>query len=157
MATPQEIEERTTTYGRFLMGDDWSAIEADAVASFRPHLGTLVAALRCHSSVDVSFVWRSGPEWHVETEVTGDDGARVLLLRYLDGSPPHDPRRRRSRTLGFNSFRRSSGARNAEQVLDDRALVLRTPGGSVFHVARCSGRWKSPVAIPGRPASATQP
>jgi hypothetical protein len=39
-------------------------------------------------TIDVKHVWRSGEEWHVETEVTGDDGARMLLLRYLDGSPP---------------------------------------------------------------------
>jgi hypothetical protein len=89
MATPQEIEERTASYARSLMGDDWSAIEADSVASFRPHLGTLVAALPMPlRSIDVKHVWRSGPEWHVETEVKGDEGARVLLLRYLDGSPP---------------------------------------------------------------------
>jgi hypothetical protein len=89
MATPQEIEERTAAYARSLMGDDWSLIEADAAESFRPHLGTLVAALPMPlRSVDVKHIWRSGPEWHIETEVTGDEGARVLLLRYLDGSPP---------------------------------------------------------------------
>ena len=39
-------------------------------------------------SVDVLHVWRSGAEWHVETEVIGDDGTHTLMLRYLDGEPP---------------------------------------------------------------------
>jgi hypothetical protein len=89
MATPQEIGDRTAAYALSLTGDDWSALEADAAASFRPHLGTLVAALPMPvRSIDVKHIWRSGEEWHVETEVTGDEGARVLLLRYLDASPP---------------------------------------------------------------------
>jgi hypothetical protein len=89
MATPQEIGDRTVAYALSLMGDDWSEFESGATASFRPHLGALVAALPMPlRTIDVKHVWRSGEEWHVETEVTGDEGARVLLLRYLDGSPP---------------------------------------------------------------------
>ena len=82
MAIPNEIGER-------LESADWRMLEADAAEPFRHHVGTLVAALPAHvRSVDVKHVWRSGPEWHVEAEVTGDEGARLLLLRYLDASPP---------------------------------------------------------------------
>jgi hypothetical protein len=89
MATPQEIGDRTAMHVGSLTGDDWSDLEADAAASFRPHLGTLIAALPMPvRSIDVKHVWRSGDEWHVETEVIGDQGVRLLLLRYLDGSPP---------------------------------------------------------------------
>ncbi len=89
MATPQEIGEYTAAHASSLMRDDWSALEADASAPFRPHLGTLAAALPTPvRNVDVKHVWRSGPEWHVEAEVSGDEGARLLLLRYLDANPP---------------------------------------------------------------------
>ena len=82
MATSNEIGQR-------LLDADWSLLEAYAAEPFRSHVGTLVAALPAHAhSVDVKHVWRSGPEWHVEAEVTGDEGARLLLLRYLDASPP---------------------------------------------------------------------
>ena len=84
MATLHEIGELTLEDARSLTG-----AEAHAAEAFRPHVGTLAAALPARiRSVDVKHVWRSGPEWHVEAEVTGDEGVRLLLLRYLDATPP---------------------------------------------------------------------
>jgi hypothetical protein len=39
----------------------------------------------------------------------------------------------------------------------DHGLLVLGEGSTVFQVRRCSSRWKSPVAIPGGPASATHP
>jgi hypothetical protein len=84
VATPHEIGEHTLEHASSLAG-----AEAFAAEAFRPHVGALAAALPAQiRSVDVKHVWRSGPEWHVEAEVTGDEGAQLLLLRYLDASPP---------------------------------------------------------------------
>ena len=44
-----------------------------------------------------------------------------------------------------------------ERRCSTTAVSLFRHGSSVFHVARCSGRWKSPLAIAGSSASATQP
>ena len=89
MATPQEIGDWTVSHTREWMTDDLAALEAAAAGPFKTHLSTIVAALPSPlRSVDVKHVWRSGPEWHVEAEVIGDEGARMLLLRYLDGDTP---------------------------------------------------------------------
>ncbi len=68
------------------MDNDLAPLESAAAGAFKTHLSAIVAALPTPlRSVDVKHVWRSGTEWHVEAEVVGDEGARVLLLRYLDG------------------------------------------------------------------------
>ena len=69
-----------------VMRDDLAPLQRAAAGAFKTHLSTIVAALPMPiRSVDVKHVWRSGTEWHVEAEVVGDEEARVLLLRYLDG------------------------------------------------------------------------
>ena len=89
MATPADIGEWLEAHTRAVMNDDLAALEQAASGPFKTHLSTIVAALPMPlRSVDVKHVWRSGGEWHVEAEVVGDEGARMLLLRYLDGDTP---------------------------------------------------------------------
>jgi hypothetical protein len=86
VATPQQIGDWTVTYTSAVMENDLAPLQSAAFGAFKTHLSTIVAALPMPlRSVDVKHVWRSGLEWHVEAEVVGDDGARTLLLRYLDG------------------------------------------------------------------------
>ena len=57
------------------MQDDLAPLERAAAGAFKTHLGTIIAALPMPvRSVDVRHVWRSGAEWHVETEVDGRRG-----------------------------------------------------------------------------------
>jgi hypothetical protein len=89
MATNTQIAESTLEHALALSIANLSAFDGVATSPFREHLGTLSAALHMPvRSVDVRHVWRSGTEWHVETEVTGDEGTQTLMLRYLDGEPP---------------------------------------------------------------------
>ena len=86
MATPQQIGDWTVSCTRAVMDDNLGPLQSAAAGAFKTHLNTIVAALPMPlRSVDVKHVWRSGSEWHVEAEVVGDEGARMLLLRYLDG------------------------------------------------------------------------
>lgn len=90
MATPQQIGDWTVSYTSAVMENDLAPLQGAAAGAFKTHLETIVAALPMPlRSVDVKHVWRSGVEWHVEVEVTGDEGARTLLLRYLDGDTAH--------------------------------------------------------------------
>lgn len=89
MATPSQIGEWTVAHTRAIMDDDLGPLEAAAAGPFKTHLSAIVAAMPMPlRHVDVKHVWRSGPEWHVEAELVGDGGARVLLLRYLDADSP---------------------------------------------------------------------
>lgn len=89
MATPKQIGEWTIAHARAVMDDDLAPLEAAAAGPFKTHLSTIIAAMPMPlRQVDVKHVWRSGPEWHVEAELVGDEGARTLLLRYLDGDSP---------------------------------------------------------------------
>ena len=89
MATNTQIAESTLEHALALSTANLSAFDDVATSPFREHLGTLIAALPMPvRTVDVRHVWRSGAEWHVEMEVTGDEGTQTLLLRYLDGEPP---------------------------------------------------------------------
>lgn len=89
VATPQDIGEWLVAQTRAVMNDDLAPLETAAAGPFKTHVGTIVAALPMPlRSVDVKHVWRSGSEWHVEAEVVGDEGARLLLLRYLDSDSP---------------------------------------------------------------------
>jgi hypothetical protein len=89
LATPTDIGEWLTAHTRAVMNDDFAPLERAAAGPFKVHLSTIVAALPMPlRSVNVKHVWRSGGEWHVEAEVVGDEGARTLLLRYLDGDTP---------------------------------------------------------------------
>jgi hypothetical protein len=89
MATNTQIVESTLEHALALSTANLSAFDGVATSPFREHLGALIAALPMPvRSVDVRHVWRSGAEWHVEAEVTGDEGTQTLMLRYLDGEPP---------------------------------------------------------------------
>jgi hypothetical protein len=86
VATPQQIGDWTVSYTSAVMDDDLAPLQGACAGAFKTHVDTIVAALPMPlRSVDVKHVWRSGTEWHVEAEVVGDEGARMLLLRYLDG------------------------------------------------------------------------
>ena len=74
MATNTQIAESTLEHALALSTANMSAFDGVATSPFREHLGALIAALPMPvRSVDVRHVWRSGAEWHVETEVTGDE------------------------------------------------------------------------------------
>ena len=89
MATNTQVAESTLEHALALSTADLSAFDGVATSPFREHLGALIAGLPMPvRSVDVRHVWRSGDEWHVETEVSGDQGTPTLMLRYLDGEPP---------------------------------------------------------------------
>lgn len=89
MATPQQIGDWTVSHTRAVMDDDLAPFQAAAAGPFKTHMNTIVAALPMPlRTVDVKHVWRHGSEWHVEAEVAGDEGVRMLLLRYLDGETP---------------------------------------------------------------------
>jgi hypothetical protein len=89
VATPSDIGEWLEAHTRAVMNDDLAPLERAAALPFRTHLSTIIAALPTPlRSVDVKHVWRSGSEWHVEAEAVGDEGARTLLLRYLDTDQP---------------------------------------------------------------------
>ena len=89
MATSEQIGAWTVAQARAVMDDDLGPFEAAAFGPFKTHLSTIVAAMPMPlRHVDVKHVWRSGAEWHVEAELVGDEGARTLLLRYLDADSP---------------------------------------------------------------------
>jgi hypothetical protein len=90
VATSEQIGGWVEEHTRAVMANDLTPLESAAAAPFKTHVNDLIAALPMPlKSVDVKHVWRSGGEWHVHAEVVGDEGARMLLLRYLDAESPH--------------------------------------------------------------------